>query len=134
METSLNRADLLDDMLYAIEEYCQLGNLITVFCLSDEGRCSLRSDASRAEVLWIFCCQLIERKLRCLMNAVLGCVLRVANSKSSWSKAKAGKLEGRSPNHVIHLLFVGKLNLLEVARKDYMSSIRTLDIVLRFVD
>jgi len=50
-DASLNRADLLDDIMYVLRLDCGFGTLITVFCLSDRDRCSLK-EIRRAAVVW----------------------------------------------------------------------------------
>jgi hypothetical protein len=40
-------------MLYALDLNCGFETLITVFCLSDKGRCSLKKETRRAAVTWI---------------------------------------------------------------------------------
>jgi hypothetical protein len=49
-EALLNRADLLDDILYSLERNCGFSTSITAFCLSSKGHCSLKSDVRRAAV------------------------------------------------------------------------------------
>jgi hypothetical protein len=53
-DAPLSRADLLDDILYALDLNRGFGTLITVFCPSDKGRCSLKKEVRRAAVAWIF--------------------------------------------------------------------------------